>query len=53
MIVQRSKQMADMKRRMMYHGPTTFHPPVNCLVTAWGPWSECSASCDAEIGQIG
>jgi len=50
---ERSKQMADMKRRMMYHGPTTFHPPVNCLVTAWSPWSECSASCEAEIGQVG
>ena len=22
-----------------------FGPPVDCVVTAWSPWSDCSGSC--------
>ena len=48
---ERTRQMMKMKEQMMYTGPTTIHPPVDCLVTAWSPWSECSATCQGQGGR--
>lgn len=51
--VERSKQMSQMKRRMMLQGSTTAEPLVDCLVTSWSPWSECSGTCETRSRQPG
>ena len=39
---ERQRQMKDM---MMMKQNDAKLPPVDCVVTAWSPWSDCNASC--------
>jgi hypothetical protein len=38
------ERMAEQQRPALTGEPTTLHPPVDCLITAWSPWSQCSAT---------
>ena len=40
---ERRRQMKDMM--MAKASPMQIQPPVDCVVTAWSPWSDCSATC--------
>ena len=39
------ERMAEQQRPASADEVSTLHPPVDCLITAWSPWSACSATC--------
>ena len=42
MAEERERQIKDM---MMMAASNAATPPVDCLITAWSPWSDCNATC--------